>query len=103
MNSRNAKSSTDYVHNIAELTALYFNIRGRQKMNKNTPFFNNFIEADTITEEEANQIAGGIVNFGGIATRKAPSDDDEGFAISTRKAPSDDDEGSSSSAIIFPR
>ncbi|MDP2574534.1 microviridin/marinostatin family tricyclic proteinase inhibitor [Vibrio penaeicida] len=62
-------------------------------MSKNTPFFNNFIEADTLTEEEANQISGGTINFGGISTRKAPSDDDEGFAIATRKAPSDDDEG----------
>ncbi|CZF84009.1 microviridin/marinostatin family tricyclic proteinase inhibitor [Grimontia marina] len=56
-------------------------------MDKNTPFFSNFIEADTITKEEANQISGGWNFPNEIATRKAPSDDDEGF---------------SSSAIVFP-
>ncbi len=62
-------------------------------MNKNTPFFNNFIEAETLTEEEANQIAGGCVNF--ETSPISPAD-------LTRKYPSDDDEGGNASGVNFP-
>ena len=63
-------------------------------MNKNTPFFNNFIEAETLTEEEVSQIAGGCANFSTSS-----------FSVSdlTRKYPSDNDEGNSSiSGVNFP-
>ncbi|NGN96790.1 microviridin/marinostatin family tricyclic proteinase inhibitor [Grimontia sp. S25] len=62
-------------------------------MSKNTPFFSNFMEAQTLTTEETKQAAGGLdfVKPGDLpggfdpskepiyVTMKHPSDDDEGF------------------------
>ncbi|MCG7500170.1 microviridin/marinostatin family tricyclic proteinase inhibitor [Vibrio sp. Of7-15] len=69
-------------------------------MNKNKPFFNNFIESqvEELTTEEANQCAGGFKSWppGDLVTMKSPSDDDEGIdfpPMVTMKHPSDDDEG----------
>ncbi|WP_325893239.1 hypothetical protein [Grimontia sp. NTOU-MAR1] len=75
------------VQKITKQLVLKFNFIGRKQMDKNTPFFSNFIEADTITKEEANQISGGWIFPNEIATRKAPSDDDEGFFFPTDELP----------------
>ncbi|MBD1556374.1 microviridin/marinostatin family tricyclic proteinase inhibitor [Vibrio sp. S9_S30] len=68
-------------------------------MSKNTPFFNNFIEAETLTEEEINQVSGGVVNRGNFSNIIFPLDSESETA--TRKSPSDDDEGISAIAFEF--